>query len=293
MIYSTVWVGMIPLELRKKLFEIALPGSSPDFSRYLRAYETLPRPVNESFEISCELINGKRVDQMRLAILGLQRHDVLQWLNACGRHIPSIEGILLDSALDACFGIGLADYPLGQGLCRMKVYHNTWGETYSQVKKFKHLRQLFELLEIKESEFIKDWELFRKVDISGIDWDGENRATIKVYYGPFYTDDLFGRFCDVFPKEDLRRYDDLREKSLLGETCLFCAKYNREGRSIRTDIRYRTTKVAAYLKDFDHLHEVSRFFLDYYKIFPGLRLEFISIQWNPVIKKQFYFLLMN
>ena len=285
---------MIALESRKKLFEMLRAGCSSDFAVYLRGYEMLhPRPSKESFEVSCELVNGKRVDQMRLAVLGLQKHDVLEWLKACQRHIPMVKELLFDSALDACFGIGLADYTSGQGACRIKIYHNTFGNTYPQVAKFQHLRRLFALLGIPELEFIKDWQRFKKVDISGIDWDGQDQATIKVYYGPFYPQDLFGRFSEVFSKQDIMRYDALWQEGLLAEAFLFCAKYGRQGRSIRTDMRYRTKNPAAYLKEFDPHHEASRAFLDFYKVFPASRLEFISMEWSAVERMQFYFLLMN
>ncbi len=107
--------------------------------KYLRAYEDLPRPQQESFEVSCELVNGRRIDRMRLAILGLRRADVLGWMSACGHPARFIDGLLFENTTDACFGIGLADYESGAGNCRIKAY-NEYGTSQSQEKNVAHVR---------------------------------------------------------------------------------------------------------------------------------------------------------
>ena len=279
----------ISTELRKKLFDLLCRNSSPDFIKYLRAYESLSRPPQESFEVSCELVNGIRVDSMRLAMECLRRQDVLRWFSACRFKIPLIQGLLFENTTDECFGIGLADYPPESGICRMKIY-NFYGRSQSQARKVAHIQQLFSLLNIPDGEFRKDWKRFRKVQFSGIDWDREGRATIKVYFGFFDLEKLFGSLSEALSKEEILCYDILRKKGFLPETFLFCVKYSRNGRSLRTDMRYRTRRIVPYLKMFDHKREASKLFVDFYRSFPGLQLEYISMQWSPVQRIQFYFL---
>lgn len=282
-------MNMISTEFRKKFFDLLCRNSSPDFIEYLRAYEGLPRPLQESFEVSCELVNGIRVDSMRLAIMCLHRQDVLRWLSACRRKISLIQDLLFENTTEDCFGVGLADYPSGSGVCRMKIY-NAYGRSHPEVRKAAHIQQLFSLLNIPDVEFRKDWEQFRKVGISGIDWNREEQVMIKVYFGPFHPEQLFASFWEALLKEDILCYDVLRQKGLLPEAFLFCVRYSRDGRSLRMGMLCRTRKVVPYLRMFDHKQEVSKFLVDFYRIFSGLSLQFISMQWVPVQKMQFYFL---
>lgn len=278
----------ISTDLRKKFFDLLCRNSSPDFIEYLRAYEGLSRPPQESFEISCELVNGIRVDSMRLAVERLRRQDVLRWLSACHRKIPSIQDLLYENTTEECFGIGLADYPSGYGVCRMKIY-NFYGRSQSQAKKITHIQQLFSLLNIPHVEFRKDWEMFRKVQFSGIDWDGEGQAMIKVYFGLFNLEKLFGSFFKTLSKKESLSYDVLRKRRLLPETFLFCVRYSQKGRSLRTDMRYQTRRFVPFLRMFDRKRNVSKFLIDFYRTFHDLKLEYISMQWIPVQKIQFYF----
>jgi hypothetical protein len=280
---------MISTDSRKKLFDLLCRNSSPDFIEYLRAYEGLSRPPQEQFEVSCELVNGIRIDSMRLAVTFLRRKDVLRWFSACHRKIPLIQDLLFDNTTDECFGIGLADYPSGSGICRMKIY-NDFGPTVSQARRVAHIQQLFSLLNIPDAAFRKDWERFKILDLLGIDWDRDGQAVIKVYFGPFHLGQLFGSLSDVLFKNEILYYDILRQNCLLPHAFFLVAKYSQDGRSQRTDLRLRTRKFAPYFKLFDHKREASKFFIDFYRIFPGMRLEFIGNQWAPSQKTQFYFM---
>ncbi len=278
--------------MRKALFDLLCLHSSPVFIEYLRAYENLTQPPREGFEVSCELINGVRVDNMRVAIMCLRMKVLLRWLSACRRKIPMIQDLLFKNTTDGCFGIGLADYPSGSGICRTKIY-NEYGNSKSQVGKIAHVQQLFPLLNIPDVDFRKDSLKFSKMNISCIDWDREKRAAIKVYFGPFPLEHLFGRFSEVFSKEEILCYDILRKKGLLPEMFQFSIKYSQDGRSIKTELRYQTMNIVPYLKKFDPKQEVSNFLVDFYRLFPDLSLQVISMQWIPVEKIQFYFLMVN
>jgi hypothetical protein len=280
---------MISTERRKKFFDLLCSNSSPDFIEYLRIYENFSRSAQELFEASCELVNGIRVDSMRLAISNLHKQEVLRWIYACRFKIPLIEDLLFEDTKEACFGIGLADYPSGSGVFRMKIYNLYYGRSQSQSRKVAHIQQSFSLLNIPDIEFRKDLEQFRKVNISGIDWDCEGQAMIKVYFGPFPLEQLFGSLSEVFFKDEILCYDILRQKGLLPETFVITARYSRDGRSIRTDFPCRTRKFVPYLKMFDYKREVSKFFIDLYRIFPGLTLQVINMQWTPVQTTKFYF----
>jgi hypothetical protein len=279
---------MIYTELRKNFFDLLCRNSSPDFIAYLRAYEALPMPFQESLDVSCELINGTRADSMRLAITGLQRRDVLRWLSACHRKIPLIQSLLFENSTDECFGIGLADYPSGMGVCRMKIY-NTYGRFQSQDKKVKHIQHLFSLLNIPDVEFRKDLERFKDVDESGVDWELEGGAVLKVYFGPFHRDRLLDSSFGSLPKEEIQYYNILRSKNFLPETFTFSVKYSQNGRFLRTDLHYQTREFVLCFRMFDLKREALKFFVDFYRIFPSLRLQSISLQLVPVQKTYFYF----
>ncbi|MDP2653393.1 MAG: hypothetical protein Q8Q08_05110 [Candidatus Omnitrophota bacterium] len=280
---------MIYLEFRKKFFDLLCRDSSPDFVGYLRAYEGLPLPPEESFEISCELVNGMRVDNMRLAIMCLHRRDVLRWLSAFRCKVPLSQDFLFENAADNCFGIGLADYPSGSEACRIKLY-NTYGDLQSQAGKVEHIQRLFSSLNIPDAAFRRDWEQFRDVEFSGVDWGLEGRASIKVYFGPFSLDQFSGGLSGKLLKEDRLCYDVLRQEGLLPKAMIFCARYFLGGRSLRIDICCKTRKMSSYLRMFDPKGEALRFLVDFYRIFPGLSLQYISIQSVPVQKIKFYFL---
>jgi hypothetical protein len=279
-----------PPAIRKRLFDFLSDHSSSEFVEYLRAFESLPKSSNESFEVSCELMNGKRIDQMRLAILGLNRNDVLGWVSACRLQIPLIEELLFENTKDECFGIGLADYPSGAGLCRIKLY-NEYRDFQSQTRTIAHIQTLFSLLNIPDEAFKKDLELFGKVRISAIDWDMENQAMIKVYFGFFRPEGAFQGFAGALLKEDLICYNNYKKHGFMPEKVQFSIRYSKEERSLKTEMFFQGIKIVPFLKLFDHQREVSRFFADFYKDLPDLVLHVISMQWVPVERMQFYFMI--
>lgn len=281
-------MNKISVNLRKKFFDILIRNSSSEFVQYLRAYEDLSRSSSEAFEISCELVNGIKVDNVRLSIEGLRRINVLKWLEACHRPIPFIEDLLYKNSTEHCFGIGLADYPSGGGTCRIKIY-NFYGRLQSQAKKLAHIRKVFSLLNIPDDQFKKDYERFKRVEFSGIDWDQEGKVTFKVYFGLFPLDHLFDKFFQIFKKDEMKKYEALRKRGLLPEKFICCAKYSQKGSSLRTDMRYQTRKISPFLKIFDVKQEVLASIADFYKVFNDIKLEYIAMQWVPVQKIQFYF----
>ena len=273
-------------DFRGKVFDFLCSNSTPDFNRYLRTYEKLSGPKREFFEISCELVGSARADSMRVAITYLRQKDVLGWLSACGFQIPSVEKLLGGNEKDDCFGIGLADYPPGAGACRIKLYNNFEGTSYAG--RVDHVRQLLTLLNIPEEGFKRDFRTFKRADTMSVDWDGR-QADIKVYWGPFRPEDFLRGFPEVLFKDEILCYDILRREDLLPEAFFMVVRYSSQGRSQRTDLRLRTRKIVPYLKMFDRQKQASRFFSNLYRSFPDLRLEFISLQWAPVQRTQFYF----
>jgi len=283
-------VNKISIEQRKKVFDLLCRDSSPDFIKYLRAYEGIPRPPSESFEISCELINGIRNDSARLAVFDICRQDVLRWLSACQRQVPLIQDLLFENATDECFMIGLADYPSSSRGCRFKIY-NEYSSSLSQIGDGGHAQRLFSLLNISDVAFKKDLDLFKKVKIAAIEWDHQQRAIIKVYFGNFHLEQLFTSFSEALFKDELLCYDNLRKKALLPEIFHICVRYSPQGRSIKMEFNCQTRRVVPYFEMFDQQRQAAKFFADLFRITPGLRLEFLSVQWLPAPKVQYYFLL--
>ena len=282
-------IQYVSLACRQNLFDLLCAEGSADLVGNLRAYEGIPRPEDESFEVSCELVNGVRADSIRIAIMNLHRQDVLRWA-ACRHRIPLIEDLLFDNATDGCFGIGFADYSSGRGVCRTKIY-TEYGSSNSKAGKLAHLQRLFPLLNISDKEFKDDLKRFGKVDATGIDWDAQDRSVIKVYWGPFQLEELLAKYSDVLLSKEILCYDLLRQYDLLPRSFLIVAKYSGEGRSRRTDLCIRTRRVVPFFRMFDPHKEAAKVFLDISRIYPRWRLEYIGLQWEPVEKVQFYFLM--
>lgn len=282
---------MIYTEFRKTFFDLLCRDSSPDFIEYLRAYEDLPMPPKELFEISCELVNGIRVDNMRLAIMSLHMRDVLRWLSVCRCPIPWVPDFFSKNVSDNCFGIGLADYPYGSGVCRVKLY-NTYTGLPSQARKVAHIKKLFSLLKIPDGEFKKDLSRFRAVRLLSIDWDQDKQAAIKVYFGPFHPEQLSGRLSEALSKDDTACYDILGKNGLLPVKVEFTIRYSKDLRSQKMEMfcpTSRSSEVVPYLKMFDHKREVSKFFVNFSRNIASLNQQVISMQWTPIQKMQFYF----
>ena len=275
---------------RQALFNLLCRQTSPRFTEYLRVYEHLPQPRGESFELSCELVDGVRVDSMRVAIMCLRKKEVLRWLLASNNRVPFVRDVLFDNETDECFGIGMADYPTGLGARRIKIY-NAYKRSQVRVRKTDHILQLCDLFNIPDNGFRKDLERFEKIELSSIDWSREKKAAIKVYFGPFNSDQLFKRFSRVFPKDEIMPYRVLCEKKLLPEVVYFTAKYSQEGHTFRVDLCNRMKDIRPYLKAFDHHQQVSGFLADFRRIFPDLHLQWISTQGAFFHKIQLYFFL--
>jgi hypothetical protein len=273
---------------RRKLFIHLKQICSPDFINYLNAYEALPLPPKESLEISCELDNGIRVDSMRLAILYLQKQVLLNWLSSCHDPISKVDDVLFDNYTDHCFGIGLADYPSKAGVCRKKIY-NFFGSSATDLMKINHIKKNFKILNISDMDFERDLRLFKLLEFSGNDWDLKHQPIIKVYYGPFYLQQLFDEFSEQFSKEEILRFKELHQKGFLSEKFSITARYHREKRNLRVDMFYKFKSIVPYLRIFDVNREVSKFLLEMYKIFPGTNLTGVSMQGFPRNKTQFYF----
>lgn len=283
---------MISVISREKLFQLLLRNCSLRFSKYLSAYKDLLDIKQESFEVSCELVDDVRSDNIRLAILGLNQTDVKRWIRACGDKIILTRDFLFDNAHERCFAIGLADYPDGAGTCRRKFY-NFYGRAKSEKIKIKHIEKILSLLGIPNIDFKNDCVLFSKIEASGLDLDNDNRATIKVYFGPFSSTILSEKCVRELVNTDIAFLDLLKRYQMFSATVLFCVGYARSGRSVRVGLRYRTENIKPYLQLFDRYGQVLRFVSDFYKEFPKLSLQVVTVQRAPVKKMQFYFLLKN
>lgn len=270
------------------MFDLLCRQGSPDFVKYLRAYEGIARPPGETIEISCELVNGIRKDRGRLAVFDLRRQDVLNWLAACQFKVPLIEDLVFENTTDKCFMIGLADYPARERGCRIKIY-NEYGTSTSVAGGEEHAQRLFSLLNIPGHEFQKDRALFRKIKIGAVEWGQSRRAIVKIYFGNFSSEQLFGRFSGVLSPQDLSCYDRLRKNGMLPRIFHFCVRYSRQGRSLKVEFNCQTRRIGPYLDMFDPKREASKLFLELHRLSPGLRMEFLSLQGVPDRKVQFYF----
>ncbi len=273
---------------RKQLFNVLCSRSSPNFQKELRSYEAMPQPRSESFEVSCELIDGVRVDQMRVAIMCLYRQEVMDWLVLHHPSIKRVEELLFNNPHEDCFGIGFADYPQEQGVRRVKLY-NCYGHQKIQPPMREHIFKLFAMLGLSESEFRKDLQTFDQIRFSCVDWDEKGKAAIKVYYGLFHQDLLFDRFAREFSPEDMGRLRDLSCKALLADKFVVTGKYGNEGKVLRVDMCYNTKDFSSYMKHFDPHGQTAAFFAGFKPIFPELSLQYMGMQFDPSLKIQSYF----
>lgn len=277
------------LEKKKEVFDLLVQAGSEDFAHYLRAYEGIPRPPAETLEVSCELVDGARKDRARMAVFNLRRQEVLNWLEGCRINIPSFEKLVFENEIDGCFMIGLADYLSEERGCRLKIY-NEYMTSKSVGGGGEHAEQLFSLLDIPDHEFKKDLRLFKKIKIGAVEWDREHNALVKIYFGDFDSRELLGRFSKILHEEERLCYERMRSDGLLPEVFHFCVRYTKEGaKSLKVELNCRTRRIVPYLEQFDPNREAAKFFRELYRLFPGLRMEFMSMQWAPAQKVQFYF----
>lgn len=280
-------MGDVSSEQRKTIFDYLCRNGSPELIKYTRAYEGITRPPHETMEVSCELVDGMRADRCRVAIFNLTRQDVFRWLNACKINLPSGE-IVFENAIDECFMIGLADYASNDRGCRIKIY-NEYGTSKAVKRGEAHAKKLFSLLDVPDHEFQRDLEFFAKIKISAVEFDSFQIPLIKIYYGNFDTELLFGRFSKLLTTDEMAVYHRMREIALLPDVFHFCVRYSKSGRSLKIELNCRSRKIVPYLKLFDERREASSFFAELYRMCPDLRLEFVSLQWTPLRKVQFYF----
>jgi hypothetical protein len=279
---------MIPAQLRELFFLLLCRRSSPEFHTYIHAYQGIARPPYESFEVSCELMNGIKTDRMRMAILGLGRQDVQRWMTASKGKDPLLEDILFENKKEACFGIGLVDFSYGQGISRAKIF-NEYGHIPTQSQKRKHIRQLFSILKMSSLEFEKDLNLFESIKLSSIDWDLQGQARIKVYYGPFTPQIMQEKFPELINRDGNLNYHHLERNDLMPQAFEICARYGFQRPSLKVNMKCRRGRTIPYLKMFDNKREASRFFVDFYRTIPALELTYICEEWDPIQKTQFYF----
>ncbi len=279
---------MIPAQFREIFFLLLRLRSSPAFHAYIHAYQGIAKPPYESFEVSCELIDGVKTDRMRMAILGLRRLDVKRWMTASKGEDPLLEGILYENNTEACFGIGLVDFSHGHGISRAKIF-NEYGQRPSQSQKRMHVRKLFSMLNVYSAEFEKDLDRFKTIKLSSIDWDLQGQAMIKVYYGPFTPKAMHKKFPEMLHKDRNLDYHNLERNDLMPQAFEICARYGFHRPSLKVNMKCRRGRTVPYLKMFDEKREASKFFADIYSKIPALELTYICEEWDPVRKTQFYF----
>lgn len=272
---------------RKQLFNVLCSRSSPNFQKELRSYEAMSQPKSESFEVSCELIDGVRVDQMRVAIMCLYRQEVMNWLVLHHPSIKDVEELLFNNPYEDCFGIGFADYPQEQGVRRVKLY-NCYGHQKIQPPMREHIFKLFAMLGLPDEEFREDLQIFDRVRLSCIDWDAEGRPALKVYFGLFHNESLFNDYSNVFSQGEMDRFKELQQQGLMPELFNVGVKYEANKRSVRLDMCCQEGDVQSYLKRFDRQGDIESF-LGSYDMFQVRSLQYIGLQVMRVEKVQLYF----
>ncbi len=262
--------------------------TSPGTSRLLKKFCCLKPRITGSLEISSESTQGAGRDYARLALTCLRREQVISLFAEAGHARAAVEPYMFDNHKDHCFGMGIADYDATRDERRMKLY-NYYHLSLQKVPWRAHIRKVCHKAGISLPQIEKDLLYFKKARMSAVDLYDSGKVELKVYFGPFLSRDITGKFKGLFKKRTVLRYKELLSTGHLPDLVLFCARYGTHGRSIRTDFWNGRERPLAILEALDTQGEGLRLYHDLAAITSALRLTFTCVDMDQRPRTQFYF----
>ncbi len=277
-------------QARKKLLKYFKTKASPQTFSILRKFFRIIGQGPAPLEVSSESGQGGGGDYVRLALSCLRRDQVLELLSETKHKRQMVEQFMLANHEDPCFGMGIADYGLRCDEHRIKLYN------YYDLSKKKtlwkgHLLKLCKKTEIPWQDVERDINYFKKVRMSSVDFYDNGAVDLKVYFGPFWSQDILLKFKTLFNAQAIKKYGKWLTGRYLSRLALLCIRYNPQGKSVRTDFWCSTRRIAPYLKQFDLQGDATRLYKDLCAISSSQILTFICIDLDQRPRTQFYFFL--
>ena len=261
--------------------------SSGDARRVWERYVGLMAGTSQVVEISTDSAQAARCSYLRLALTRLDWRQVLALFAAARYSQQQVSRLMLANTRDHCFGIGLADYRSARRESRVKLY-NFYHRSTVPVDISGHLKRTVDEIGSDWQPVKEDLRLFRKVRVSAVDFYRDGERDLKVYYGPFLTRDIWGRFREIFPREARSRYRELAAAGALPPLVLFCVRNGSSGRSVRTDFWYMTRHIPVYLRLVDN-GTASRLYRNLGLIKQRAILTFVGMDLGLRPRTHFYF----
>lgn len=278
------------IQARKRLLQYFETKASPQTFRILRKFFRIIDQDLAGLEVSSESGQGGDRDYVRLALSCLRRDQVLELFSETKHKQQAVKQFMPANHEDPCFGMGIADYGLGCDEQRIKLY-NYYDLADNKTLWKEHLLKLCRKTKIPWQNVERDINYFKKVKMSAVDFYDHGAVELKVYYGPFRSQDILLKFQSLFNAQAIRKYGEWLMGGHLPRLALLCIRYNLQGKSVRTDFWCSTKRVMPYLKEFDLQGDAVRLYKDLQAISQKQVLTFMCIDMDQRPRMQFYFLL--
>ena len=279
------------IQARKKLLRyFETKASAQTFGVLEKFFKIIgqdPAPLEVSSE--CGQRGGR--DYVRLALSCLRRDQVLELFSQTN-HKQAVEEFMLANHDDPCFGMGIADYGSGCDEQRTKLY-NYYDLLKNKTLWKDHLIELCRKTGISWQDVERDIDYFKEVQMSAVDFYDHGEVHLKVYFGPFPSQDILTKFLNLFNAQAVKQYRKWLDGESLSQLALLCIRYAPQGRSIRTDFWCQARHIVPYLREFDLQGDAVRLYKDLCAISTNQVLTFICVDMDQRPRTQFYFLLDN
>jgi len=241
-------------------------------------------------EVSSEASKKQDKKTFRVALTCMKKNQLLKLIKVgkLGKR-EEIKNYLFNNSKDDCFGLGLAKYENNIEDNRFKIYSYYYRST-KEIDIEDNLKRNSQLANINFLSIEKDIKEFKKIKMSSVDFYSNGEKAIKVYYGPFLTNNFFSQFNHLFNKSTLAAYRQLFLQRKLPDIFLLCIRYMQNKKSIRTDFWCATRNIKKYIHNFDYSSFAYQLYEEL-KRFRNLELTFICIDLDKRNRTQYYFAL--
>ncbi|MBF0618810.1 MAG: hypothetical protein HQL19_01450 [Candidatus Omnitrophica bacterium] len=256
--------------------------------RVLTRFFSIKSCASADLELSSESTQGKEGRYARLALTCLRREEVLALFSEAGCSKRKVVPYMFDNEQAPCFGMGIADYGLSRKERRIKLY-NYYHLVPAGMDWQAHIRKVCKKARISWARVALDIACFGRARMSAVDLYDDGKTDLKVYFGPFLSTDIVGKWRHLFKPKAVQKYRALLKDKALSRLVLLCVRYGKTGRSVRTDFWYETRRVLPYLKALDPQRHAARLYTDLRSAGAALKLTFICVDLDQRPRTQFYF----
>ncbi len=277
-----------------KLLQFGLK-ENPLFFRAMKLYFPIKqlRKQEQNFEVSSESSPHRAATASRIALTCLTKNDVCQLFRLM-KIESEAKQYMFHNDEDNCFGIGIAVYKDRSLLrdTRYKLY-NYYHKSKTEIDPARHLKTIAAKLKLNVSRIASDIQRFKKIRMSAVDLYNTGERSLKIYYGPFPTDTLFGIYSDLLKHTSIEAYKKFWTKGWLPSKVMLVIRYQKDDKwSVRTDFRFDASDVNIHLRHFDRTGAARKLYQALVPIANIVRISYICIDMDKRPRIQFYFLVL-